>query len=65
MAVVFGAYYGFFFTLKGTLFGDRAFFASIATDVLVAIGIFFAWFSLVTAPLWNRRAKRNSWIELP
>lgn len=60
MALAFGVYYGTFFSLKDYFFNNRAFFESIWTNTIGAIALFFVWFSIVTTPLWNRRAKRAS-----
>jgi hypothetical protein len=58
MSVVFGFYYGTFFTLKKVLLGGVDLFESLPKAVPLAIAIFFVWFNLVTATFWNRRAKR-------
>ncbi len=58
MSFFFGLYYGVFFTLRSVLKDGSDFLVSLPQDILFAIVIFFVWFNLVTAPLWNRRAKR-------
>ena len=58
MTLAFGIYYGLSYAVTGALFRDRPLLAFGPGSVLSAMAIFFVWFNLVTAPLWNRRARR-------
>jgi hypothetical protein len=58
MALAFGGYYGGFVLIRILLWGEAVQIKAIAQTLLTATLIFFGWFNLVTAPLWNRRARR-------
>jgi hypothetical protein len=58
MSICFGFYYGVFAALRGWIFSNQNPVHSLGSDILIAIAIFAVWFSVVTAPLWNRRAQR-------
>jgi hypothetical protein len=58
MAVLFGIYCGFFLALRRWIFSHVDFAASLVDDVIYSICFFLIWFNLITAPLWNRRARR-------
>lgn len=51
-------YYGFFAGVRSWIFTTDDLGGLIVTDVGVSFLIFFLWFKVVTAPLWNRRADR-------
>lgn len=59
MIICFGIYYGVFAGLRNVIFSR----AELVPEILECIGwsvlIFTLWFNLVTAPLWNSRAKRE------
>lgn len=58
MAIFFGSYYGIFFCVKQIFFGEVLTTEGALKNTIVAILCFLFWFSLVTAPCWNRRAKK-------
>jgi len=58
MAVCFGVYYSVFIIGKRILFGKKASIRFVVLAVFFTIIVFFLWFSLITTPLWNRRAQR-------
>lgn len=58
MAICFGIYYGAMLSLRQSIFGAEIFSRVILTNSLGAFAVFFLWFNLVTATLWNRRARR-------
>jgi hypothetical protein len=60
MAVCFGLYFGAFYLIRNLIWGDGETFRSGSVAIGISIVCFFAWFSIVTAPLWNRRARRLS-----
>lgn len=58
MALCFGPYYGAFYLLRQLAWGEVGNWREGLATLAIAVAVFFAWFSLVTAPLWNRRARR-------
>jgi hypothetical protein len=60
MALFFGLYYEAFFLLRGLLFGQHFQIVSMLFQLGLWVLSFFLWFNLVTAPLWNRRARRQN-----
>ncbi len=58
MTICFGLYYGIFAAIRSCLFSDLKIGTTVAKDVPLAVLFFAVWFSFVTAPLWNMRAKR-------
>lgn len=58
MILCFGLYFGFLSALRKLLFYQGDFVEAFERDSLLWAGIFALWFNLVTAPLWNRRARR-------
>lgn len=65
MAVCFGVYYGAFYLLRNLIWGHGATVRSGFVTIGISIVCFFAWFSMLTAPLWNRRARRLSTPDVP
>jgi hypothetical protein len=59
MAVSFGTYCGVFIALRHFLWNQSLSLAATGATTLTVIAAFFLWFNLVTAPLWNRRARRS------
>lgn len=58
MSLCFGFYFGFFLTLRKSFQPDSNFLKNLPGNIGVSVFVFFIWFNLVTAPLWNRRANR-------
>lgn len=58
MALTFGGYSCVFVIGKRLLLGEPIHPDATARTATLAVAVFYAWFSLVTAPLWNRRARR-------
>lgn len=58
MIICFGLYYGIFAALRSRVFGQVDLVEVGLKDIFYATVIFTIWFSLITAPLWNMRAKR-------
>ena len=58
MALAFGGYYAFFLTLRGWIAGDAGDALVIGRRFAMATVVLYAWFNVVTATFWNRRARR-------
>ena len=58
MTICFGLCYGFFAAIRRWLFSGLEVWTVAVQDVMWAVLFFAIWFNVVTAPLWNMRAKR-------
>jgi hypothetical protein len=58
MTLCFGVYYGIFAGIRNWLFSGGDLLSAVGKDIFLAIVIFGIWFHLVTAPIWNVRARR-------
>ncbi len=56
--ICFGLYYEFFATIRRWLFSGLEVWTVAVQGVMWAVLFFAIWFNVVTAPLWNMRAKR-------
>ncbi len=58
MAFLFGPFYSLYNFLRVCIFGRTMDLKELALSMLIFTLFFFVWFNLVTANLWNRRARR-------
>ena len=57
MIFCFGLYYGIFAAIRSWLFSGLEIWTTAVEDVMWSVLFFAVWFNVVTAPLWNMRAK--------
>ena len=58
MTICFGIYYGSWAALRSWFLEDAEILQAMGWNIVVTHILFLTWFTLVTAPLWNRRALR-------
>jgi len=58
MTVCFAIYFLVGYLVRGTLMGQGLTLPLVVRGLTLGLVIFFVWFNTVTAPLWNRRARR-------
>jgi hypothetical protein len=63
MAFCFGPYFVVGIVLRDFVFSQPIAWEKIPQQFILGFGFFLIWFSMVTAPLWNRRAQQRLSVQ--